>query len=428
MSTIDDEEREKVLVTGAAHGIGALICQEVEKLGLRPVAIDWEEQRSRVSPGVDIILGDLSDVRLLEKALTGVHHVIHTDADRRPRVDYEELAERNLDLPRQLFQMAATCGVRTFLTLSSARICASTGRYQTEESTVEATNAYEQTLYDAEILLRGLANRLTDGPRLVILRTAAVYGQSFPPEGAPWLALPPILSLFFDLVPGIAGGPRTHWVHAADVARAAIHLTMGRREPHIETFHLADDTPLSIGEFVNQLIEAYGYGLGVKVPFPAPWLMRSALKIADNDHVLKALDTVLNRLWQSVNATYDLSPGFEPALSPESLSTALKDSVISNDRLKETGFKLLYPDVRLGIREIIRSSQERQVLPDPRPNPQRRKMRQHRYWRRSRRSITVLTGPGAMTREPVERSSRPAFALQTRAYLYGTDCGISTGS
>ncbi|MBN1944942.1 MAG: NAD(P)-dependent oxidoreductase [Bradymonadales bacterium] len=431
MGSTDAMPQERVLVTAAAHGLGELIWREARKVGFYTIGIDQKASTpSSITTEDELRLGDYSDPEFLHRALEGVRHIIHTATDRRPRLPYEQLATGNIELSKRLFEAAAEVGCKSFLYLSSARICAPTGRYLAEDSKVEATNAYEQTLYDAEILLRGMANRAIGGPRLIILRCAAVYGDAIPPQGSPWLAIPPILSLAFNLIPGIAGGPRTHWVHAADVARAAIHLIALDSNKPVETYHLADDTPLSVGEFINRLIEAYGYSLGVKVPFPTPTILAGLLKVVDNDLLLQLLDRLLSRMWRSVREYYSITEEYWPALSPESLSTVLKDTIISNDRIKSSGFTLQYPDVRLGIQDLIQDCQSRKILPDPRPEIQQNKNAAPTYWTsftENLRGACFLEGKDQKTSSVAlsARIASPEIHLPMRADLWTID-GVLT--
>ena len=67
-------------------------------------------------------------------------------------------------------------------------------------------------------VLRGRGR--ADGPAWTILRAAPLFGRRGRHFAASLLAIGPLLRLFSPIVPRVGGGPRHHFVHAEDVARA----------------------------------------------------------------------------------------------------------------------------------------------------------------------------------------------------------------
>jgi nucleoside-diphosphate-sugar epimerase len=322
-----------MLVIGAYDDLGALIVEEASASGI-------EAHLAAVDQAVNEL-----------RSHKGVQHLVLAATDTRTKVGYDDLARINLDIPQELFAAACESGYKTFTYISQAF----TGpRPRTE---------VEQTLHDAEILLRGLANR-SDGPLLAILRPSLIYGFE-QPESQPWLTLPPILSLTFDLVPGLSGGPRMHWIHAHDVARAAVHIAELKKPPKVETYDLADDSPVTVGEFATLLIEAYGYPLGIKLPLPSSAQLIRAVTLAERRGGTQFLDAFLGRRWKKVIKRYALDTVFRPVVSELSLHRLVTDSVVNRASLDKTGFELTYPDIREGMKETINRYQTAGYLPRP---------------------------------------------------------------
>ena len=356
--------KPKLLLVGAATSLGKVIADEAIDLGWHVRGIDNTVPRDELQVrGVDYHVGDLGHRDFLSEQLEGMTHVIQARQDRRVHAAYEDLAAINLDLTEDLFELSADAAAKTFIYLSNARICAPSDTYLGEGAEIRAISGFEQTIRDAEILLRGLANRLDGAPALRILRLAPVYGKPGPPEGQPWFAIPPLLRLFFTLTPGLVGGPRCHCVHAKDVARAALFLAARDTEKSTETYHVADDTPLNIGEFISDLIQAYGYALGVQVPLPATPILRALVARFDRGAVRSIANTVLSQLWARVVEQHDILEVFRPSLGEQLLSSAFEDFVFNNGKLKEAGFELSYPDVRIGLREAVAEYQKAGYLP-----------------------------------------------------------------
>ena len=384
------KDKTNLLLVGAATRLGSVTAAEALTAGWRVRAIDDSVPKEElVVEGVDYRSGNLDDEGFLAEQMKGITHVIQLRQDRRVHAEYKDLARMNLDLAENLFELAAEERAEKFIYFSNGRICAPSATYLGEGAEIRAISAFEQTIRDAEILLRGLANRLEGAPDLRILRLAPVYGKPGPPEGQPWFAIPPLLRLFFKLTPGLVGGPRCHCVHARDAARAALLLAEQASTRGTETYHVADDTPLNVGEFTSDLIQAYGYPLGVQIPLPATPILRAIVARLDRGTTRSLANAVLSQLWSRVAEQHDLVDVFRPTLGDQLLSSAFEDFVFDNTKLKEEGFELAYPDVRLGLREVVAEYQKLGYLPS---DSARREAREHQDGAVNIAFKEVLTG------------------------------------
>jgi nucleoside-diphosphate-sugar epimerase len=314
---------------------------------------------------VTIVRGALSDDGVWRAATEGVTHVVHALVDARAHLDYDALAPLNLHLSARVFEAARAVSARCVVFLSEARLYAPADRYVAEQGAVRPTDTAAQSLYDAEILLRGLANRSPDAPRLIVLRRTRLYGHREPLPEAPWWALPPVLAQYFELIPGVAGGPRSQWLHLDDLARAALHVAALEGLERVSTFNVADDTPLTVGETFNLVIEAYGFPVGIKVPYPSPPVLSRALQLFDGPLVRAALDALLRRQWRTAAGPTERE--VIPSLGQAILWGLTEDLLVDNDRLKATGFSLRHPDSRQSLPEVFARYQREGLLPRERP-------------------------------------------------------------
>lgn len=354
---------ERILITGAAHGAGAAIMKAVAEAGANVIGLDQRSHAGGHPIYLPVLLGKMDDSNFLAEVMAEVEHVVHAFVDRRHGVPYDELAQTQLDAGRRIFEAAAKAKCKRFIFISNARICSFSEDFIDESTKVQPETPLEQSIVDAEIMLRGLAGRLPDAPRLIILRSAPVYALPGIPIESPWLAIPPILGLLFDLIPGVSGGSRCHWVHGDDLGRAALHLTKAKLDSERgDVFHIADDTPVTVGEFVSHLVEAYGFPLGIKIPFPFG-LLNGLLKVIDRRGLRSLAGRVVGRLWQEVCERHPLETDFRPQLEFVALKSVLKPAVIDNERLKSTGFELRYPDFRVGLPEALSNYQRLRILP-----------------------------------------------------------------
>jgi len=69
----------RVLVTGASGSIGATLCSGLPAVGYELRTLDLLPPE-RPAPGVDVVVGDLHDAAVLDRALDGVDAVVHLAA------------------------------------------------------------------------------------------------------------------------------------------------------------------------------------------------------------------------------------------------------------------------------------------------------------------------------------------------------------
>ncbi|MCA9563090.1 MAG: NAD(P)-dependent oxidoreductase, partial [Myxococcales bacterium] len=193
-------------------------------------------------------------------------------------------------------------------------------------------------------------------------RLAPLYGHS---DGgrAGWFVLPHILGEYFDLVPGLSGGPRCHLVHVHDAARAVLHLAELDEAETGVPYLLADDTPVNTGQLFNALVEAHGLNLGIKVPYPGRQVLLPIVNMADMGPMKRVLDAVVSKLWERIATHRGFSPDFEPSFHNHRIGAGLEDFAFNSHLLKATGFQTVYPDLYVGLRAAVRDLRRANLLP-----------------------------------------------------------------
>jgi nucleoside-diphosphate-sugar epimerase len=377
MERMDTEKKiETVLVTGAAGTVGAYVVRELVNAGRRVIAVDrpgarWElpEGATRAGPGADgrplveIREGDLTDLAFALDAVAGAGAVIHTAATIDLAQPYEAQARINVDAVRYVYEAARARGARRFVHLSTASMYAKVS--PAEETTPLAPSTdYERTKAEAE---RYLFSRPRGGTEVTVLRPSMIYGPRARFLGARVAIVPPMLALALRRIPRIRRMPRCNWVHAEDVARAAVFLLDEPRAAW-EAYNVADDTPLEFGEVLEVIARAYGFEIGRDVYFPRRVMSVLGPVLAEREWLLGAGSVALERVWRIIVERHDLAPGIVPGLDREAFMYAAREAVFDNRKLKALGFALRWPGMAEGYPPVLRWFQERRWVPSYDPS------------------------------------------------------------
>lgn len=360
---VDTTEREEtprtVVVTGAAGAVGSQVVRLALARGFQVIGVD------RISAKVDASearyserIGDLTQRRFCRQAVRGADWVIHTAARNEPGLAYEELEPINVEAVRWLYEAAEDVGATRFVHLSTASLYADRRGVLAEDAELKVASTYAETKEEAERFLRQRKRGELDW---VILRPSLVYGPRARAFGTGVLAIPPLLRLFTPYLPSFTGGPRNNWVHAEDVATAALCVAEHPRAVG-EIFNVADDMPLSYGEILSATIQAYGLEIGPTMPFPQGLLM-SITRFIDTDLVFKAINNAVAPLWQRIQARHGLTGDLRPNVNRALLTYMSGDRVVGCDKLKGLGWEARWPDLREGIAQTVPWYQAERWMP-----------------------------------------------------------------
>jgi nucleoside-diphosphate-sugar epimerase len=248
----------KALVTGASGFVGGVVCGELRDRGHEVVAL---VRRPGSEPaGTTVALGDLSDAASLGRA-ADEHRpdwVFHLAAEIASQRDEAKVREINVEGTRRLLD---ACLPERDERPQPKVVFASTvvtgdagGRVLTEDEPLPVETVYGEAKQEGERLLR-------ESPLPgVVIRPGHVYG----PGG--WYAEEIVKRLRQPGRAAVVGKGDNLWdvVRVEDVASAMVEAAERGRDG--EVFHVADDEPLTLYDFVSLTAEALGVGKPRRVP------------------------------------------------------------------------------------------------------------------------------------------------------------------
>lgn len=357
-----------VLVTGAAGGLGVHVVRTLVDAGCQVRAVDRfspeEKHRGALLPdphGVQWHREATTDAEF-GALLSDCQAVVHCAGVASLSAPTFRLRHLNCDLPKKLFMIATKTGVEHFVHISCATLYRADSGVCTEESPVEAYNAFEESKITAEETLLRLAGASDDAPALTILRPGLLYGPGCTTMGAGMIPLPAILRGVSRYLPGLSGGPRTNWCHVSDAA-AAIELVLRHDEARHRTFNVADENALSFGEVLTSIIEGYGIDLGPSVPMPTLTLWTLLGPLLDKDWAFEQMRRALRFFWRRVQAAHGIDSPLSPRLNRDALFYLRDDAIVVADALRALGWSPKWPDYRTGIADTIRWYQKQGWVP-----------------------------------------------------------------
>ena len=256
----------KILVTGGTGFTGKALVRRLIDMGHQVVALDYKEglktQEIR-DWGAEVILGSVTDMELVRRAVQGVEVVHHVAAAFRemdvPETYYHEV---NVGGTRNVLQAALDEGVRKVIYCSTCGVHGNVEHPPAgEDAPIQPADYYQRTKWEAEPIAREFFER---GLKTTILRPAAIYGPGDPER-------------FFLIYRRVArgtfpmfGNGRTlyHPVYIDNLVDAFI-LAMDDGKGDGEAYLIADEQYLEIEDLVRRV--GRSLGIDVKVPHYPVW-------------------------------------------------------------------------------------------------------------------------------------------------------------
>jgi nucleoside-diphosphate-sugar epimerase len=339
-----------ILVTGAAGTVGNYVVPLAEAAGYRVIANDLTAKGVQQPVRGEVRPGDLRDRDFVETLVRGCDHVIHTAAILDVGAQADVLREVNTRVVERLFDASKKAGVKRFVQISSAMLYAPGQKGElTESSAIEPRGEHGNSKLEAESLLRAHDK---SAPAWTILRAAPLYGRRGRHFAAALLAVGPVTRLVTPVLPRPKGGPTATLVHAEDVARAAVFV-LDREEAAFETYNVADEDALTLGDRVLETYRAYGLPT-----LPAGELPRGVLdrvgKLFVQPGAYQAADTAALAMWRMVVLRHGLKPALRVRLDREALTLLYDDLVIGAQKLRALGWMPRYPRFAEGWRQVLR--------------------------------------------------------------------------
>ena len=251
-----------ILITGAAGNLGGLLAHHLASLGhalrlmihRKPIADDLEGYDNVACVGAD-----LADPRTLPPIVEGIDVVVHF-AGRlfAPRPE-RFLAETNTRWFDNLLTAALEARVERVILISFPHVEGPTSVDEPATGRLDRTpiSVHARTRLDAERLLLGRTNETDTDP--VVLRLGTVYGRGMRMiEAARWLARHRLLCVWRQ--PTLF-----HLLSIADYLAATEAAIL---EPGVcGIYHVGDEQPVSIQQFLDEACRVWGTARPLRVPF-----------------------------------------------------------------------------------------------------------------------------------------------------------------
>ncbi len=252
----------RILVTGASGFLGGFACRELTARGHAVTAL--VRRAGSAPPSCEEVRADLAgEPATLVAALAAARPdcVLHLAAEIATQRDAARIEAVNVAGTARLLDACAAAGSPKVVFASTVVTGDAHGALLDEETALPVGTAYGRSKQEGERLLRA------SGLPVVVVRPSHVYG----PGG--WFAHELVHRLRQPGRFAVVGRGQNWWdvVHVADVARALCDAI--ESAPAGSTYHVVDDEPIRLADFVATITGALGIGRPRHVPV---WLARLA--------------------------------------------------------------------------------------------------------------------------------------------------------
>ncbi len=336
-------------MTGACGFVGSHMVDLLVEKGYQVHALDLEQANKRwLRPLLDsgkikFFPADLTKKETLKEPLRNAQYVFHPAAVFDYSATWELLERVNVGGTRNLCEALLEEGkVKRLVNWSTAGVYGKPdpSRHPTKEDDPKGVNCnlYEKSKW----LQEQLAHEFHQKNKLPVttIRPAPIYG----PRSVYGVAQV-IFMIAHGAVPGIPVTAKglAPFVHVKDIVGAAHYLSQ-KEDTVGQAYNVADDSRMSMYEyahFVAPLVGAYIIDFYVPMSHVKFW-MGIAAKWAE--HMAKR-------------------KGTRPTIETETINYIVNSYCFANDKLKGAGYKLFYPDPRIGFIETITWYKKEGLLP-----------------------------------------------------------------
>ena len=315
------------LVTGACGFVGSHMADFLLSKGHAVRATDLEAKSSVINRlGIEFIKADLTRKEALKDLFENVDYVFHTAAIFDYWAPWEILYKVNVEGTKNLCEIALDSDIKSMVIWSSGAVYGVPKQVPVKETDkIAPINNYGKS----KALQEKVALKFYEenGLPIIILRPASIYGPRSKYGTSIILFL--MAKGLLKAIPG-NGKPKPALVHVRDVVGAAYFLCDKKRAVG-EIFNIADDSKYT----VEELLLAVAKMLNVKIyRFHIPmWIIN---------------------LLADISEFYAKITGKRPLVEKDAIRYLAYDSLMDNSKIKSFGYKLVYPDALIGLRETIK--------------------------------------------------------------------------
>lgn len=265
-----------ILVTGATGFIGQEVTKYLlkKRKNVRIVSRD-KLKATRMFPKVEVIVGDLSDIKIVKNALKNVDTVIHIAGEVSYKKNAKDLYDNNVLATENL--VSESKNIKKFIFASSVGVYDANSKKITENSKIKPSSPYGQSKYEAERII------IKSGIPYVSLRIAPVFGAG----SRSWARA---IKMFEKGIPIPKTKNATHLIHVSDVAEA-FYLALGKGKG---IYNIAGKDRIKITDLCKEIMT----GLGKEPKLSPYWYINLLVSLAGSGRDFKAF---------TQNRNYDIS-------------------------------------------------------------------------------------------------------------------------
>lgn len=251
-----------ILITGIGEFIGLHTAEKAIAKGIKVCGLHSckEQAKKAQNLGAKVIVGNINDPAIAEKACQGIDIVLHANEIAKEGGEIKQFREINVSGTINMARAAKNAGVKTFVHISSTLVYGFNYPNHVAENGVLAgeNNPYCQTKIEAEKALLEINSPPNFG--VIIIRPGDVYG----PGSIPWIVRPIMMmrqKLFAYANDGIGVINHCYIDNLIDAIFLAVE-----KEPHGEVFNITDGQETSWKDYFHALAEI----AGLPTPFSLP--------------------------------------------------------------------------------------------------------------------------------------------------------------
>lgn len=243
---------EKILVTGATGYIGGNLARRLVKEGypVRALARSLRKASELSELGVELVLGDIRDPNVMEKAVQGIDVVYHVAGIfRQENVSRQEMWETHVQGPKNLIAAAVRVGVKRYVHCSTVGVHGDIKKPPADEQAPYGPgDNYQETKAEGEQLV--LEHMRKGTLPITIFRPVGVYG----PGDMRFLKLVRAINKRLCIMIG-PGNIKFHAVYIDDLVDGIFRC--GTREEALGNIYiLAGEDPLTLNDLFGMIADA----------------------------------------------------------------------------------------------------------------------------------------------------------------------------
>jgi nucleoside-diphosphate-sugar epimerase len=251
----------KVLVTGGTGFTGSALVMKLVNLGYSVKTLDYKEgirvEQLREA-GVDVVIGSVTDKKLVDEVTDSVDFVFHVAAAfREMDVPDEHYYNVNVNGTRNVFEAAKKHKVKKVIYCSTQGVHGHISNPPGDEnSPIAPEDYYQQTKYEGELVAQEF---IKEGMRVTIIRPTAIYGPGDPERF--YMIFKRVKNGTFPMFG--KGNTFYHPVYIDNLVDAFI-LSMDPDKGNGQTYIIADEEYFPIKELVKRVGKAMDKDVKIK--------------------------------------------------------------------------------------------------------------------------------------------------------------------